>query len=64
MTREKLESFIGKKVEVKFFDNSISIGTLTRGNGFWQCPKYYNLPESHISFRLSHVKNIKIKGDK
>ncbi len=58
ITREYLESFIGKKVKVTFWDNDIRVGVLKNNKAgvWWECPKWYHI--DNLSFRLSHLKKI------
>lgn len=51
ISREYLESFIGKKVKIIMFDNDICVGTLQKGSAKWYCI-------GNINFRLSHLKKI------
>lgn len=64
LTRELLESFMGKKVKVVFFDNTTREGVLAIGmgigNGFIvQKPKMYTI--ENLCFRLSHIKSIEVE---
>lgn len=56
ITRNYLESLVGKKITVKFFDNQIITGVLKLGNGFFYEPKKYTI--NGVCFRLSHLKKI------
>lgn len=63
LTRERLESFAGKKVKVVFFDNTTCEGVLNLGmgigNGFiMQKPKMYTIRA--VVFRLSHIKMLEV----
>lgn len=63
MTKQKLNAYIGKRVEVIFYDGNILHGTLGHGmgfgNGYNDDKSYYNLPEHNLSFRAYYVKKIK-----
>jgi len=56
MKRELLETHIGKQVRIVLFDDTILRGTLKSGNAFFPSPKWYHVPEVHMTFRSSHVK--------
>jgi hypothetical protein len=56
MKREIIESMIGKRVRIIDIYNEVYVGTLQLGDGFSPGPKWYNVPEHHISFRASHIK--------
>lgn len=63
LTRERLESFEGKKVKVLFFDNTTCDGVLNLGmgigNGFIiQKPKMYTIRS--VVFCLSHIKMLEV----
>lgn len=65
LTRELLESYAGKKVKAVFFDGTTREGVLELGmgigNGFIiQKPKMYTIGD--LSFRLSHIKTLEVKG--
>lgn len=64
MTKQALNKYIGKHVEVTFTDGDVTIGTLRHGMGlgnmvYNEDKSYYSLPEDHVSFRTYHVKKIK-----
>ena len=65
LTRELLESYVGKDVRITFFDDDVREGVLELGmgigNGFIvQKPKMYTIGD--LSFRLSHIKTLEVKG--
>ena len=75
MTSEKLDKYLGQKVEITFFDNTTEIGVLERGDrfGFDKSHKItyggkgYHIERlgSILGFKKSHVKKIKIvEGDR
>ena len=50
LTRELLESYVGKDVRITFFDGDVREGVLELGNGFFYQPKKYvvgNLSRRH-----------------
>ncbi|MGF3075717.1 hypothetical protein [Facklamia sp. P12955] len=58
MKREKLETYLGKNVELSFFDGDVIRGVLKKS----EYPKYYccfRPIKSNTYFRTSHVKKIK-----
>lgn len=59
LTRELLESYAGKKVKVKLFDNTTIEGILQLGNGFFFQPKKYTI--GNLCFRLSHIKTLEVE---
>lgn len=64
MTKQALNKYIGKRVEVTFTDGDVLHGTLGHGMGlgnriYNEDTSYYNLPENNLSFRAYHVKKIK-----
>lgn len=59
LTRELLESCVGKKVKIIFFDNYTSEGVLQLGNGFFYEPRKYVV--GNMCFRLSHIKSIEVE---
>ena len=65
LTRELLESYVGKDVRITFFDGDVREGVLELGmgigNGFIvQKPKMYTIGD--LCFRLSHIKTLEVKG--
>jgi len=58
MKRKDLEKYLGKRVAVTLFDNDVCVGVLQIGDGFFKNPKWYNLTESNMVFRTSHVKKV------
>ena len=66
ITREKLETFIGKRVAVTWWHNTVSKGLLKNYKGLYKrgnrkLYKLYtdNRRENNTVFLLSHVKKIK-----
>jgi gluconate kinase len=64
MTKQALNKYIGKRVEVTFTDGDVLHGTLGQGMGlgnrlYNDDKSYYNLPENNLTFRAYHVKKIK-----
>ena len=64
MTKQALNNYIGKRVEVVFTDGDVLRGTLGQGMGlgnrlYNEDKSYYNLPENNLTFRAYHVKKIK-----
>lgn len=68
MTREKFESYLGKNVEVEFFDGSTYIGKIEVGNGFFVNERLKNkdyiiinedYTRRNVCFKLSHIVRIK-----
>ena len=59
LTRESLESLVGKSVKVVLFDNETREGILQLGNGFFYEPKKYVV--GNMCFRLSHIKSIEVE---
>lgn len=66
MTRERLESFIGKQVVMYLKnDNKVYVGELIKGFGIGNemyltgKKKWYYLKGGTLTFRLSHVRRIK-----
>ncbi len=65
MTDEKIKQYLGKKVEITFFDNSVDVGILGEGDclsyGVYWFGKGYHLDNGSEPrrFRKSHVKKIK-----
>ena len=60
MKREKLESYIGKKVKVTLYNHYEYIGFLGKGNCYFETAKDYFLKEANLSFKLSHVKKVEL----
>lgn len=58
MTKQKLNTYIGKRVEVIFTDGDVLKGTLGVGTYLGK-GSYYSLPENNLIFRAYHVKKIK-----
>ena len=58
MKREELEKHIGSRVKITLFNNATYFGTLRQGDGFQSLGKWYNIPEEHQTFRLSHVRKL------
>ena len=50
---EKLNSLLGKRVKVLFFDDEIKVGILGKAKYF---PDYYEV--ENCAFRKSHVKKV------
>ncbi len=59
LSRELLESYVGKAVRITFFDGDVREGVLELGNGFFYEPRKYVL--GNVCFRLSHIKYIEVK---
>lgn len=62
MTREKLNSYLGKQVEIQFKDGSTVFGTLGFTKEFsqkygYRNPNYYTC--NHWDFKVSHIKSIR-----
>lgn len=58
MKKETLDHFLGKEVTIKFFDNEIAKGFLTRNEyrkGGYLLKRFIGFD---IAFRASHVKRI------
>jgi len=70
MTKQTLNNYIGKRVEIAFSDGDVLHGTLGHGMGlgnrlYNDDKSYYNLPENNLTFRAYHVKKIKeLENDK
>jgi len=69
INREIIESYLGKKVEVKLFDNKIVVGELHREEDFPNDPNKlkdggyllrpcFTYPYYNFHFRKSHIKKI------
>ncbi len=59
LTRELLESHVGKDVRITFFDGDVREGVLELGNGFFYEPKKYVV--GNLCFRLSHIKTLEVR---
>ena len=59
LTRELLESYVGKDVRITFFDGDVREGVLELGNGFFYEPKKYVV--GNLCFRLSHIKTLEVE---
>lgn len=61
MKREVLNEYIGDKVRITFFDDTVEEGKLRFTTNFcepeWKKGGYYNI--GNTSFRCSHVKSIR-----
>lgn len=63
MTEKQMNKYIGKKVKITFFDNDICIGTLAKGETYYDfnwVEKGYHLEEKRLGFKKSHVKKIEV----
>ena len=70
MTKQALNNYIGKHVEIIFTDGDVLQGKLGHGMGlgnrlYNEDKSYYNLPENHLTFRAYQVKKIReLENDK
>ncbi len=65
INRKILESFLGKKVEVKLFDGTIMKGYLQKCDHY-MCKNWYEIIPyngNNILFRVSHITRIKEEKD-
>lgn len=61
MKYEKVLELVGKKVEIKFFDNDVRQGTLS--NVIDRGKRAFLLAEHRLYFVASHVVSIKVLED-
>lgn len=60
MRYNKVKEFIGKRVEIRFFDDTIVSGTLEEQSGGW-----FRVKEECLNFRASSVVELRaLKGVK
>lgn len=63
MTKKQMTKYVGKKVKITFTDNEICIGTLAKGDTYYNFNwngKGYHLEENRLGFRISHVKKVEV----
>lgn len=60
INKKIVESYLGKKVEIKLFDGTVLIGYLQKPINLMFNNKWYHTinPDSNIMFRSSHVRSI------
>ena len=67
MIDEQMTDFVGKKVKITFTDNEVIIGTLAKGDTYYNFNwngKGYHIDEKRLGFKKSHVKKIEVlKGE-